>query len=62
MHWGAERSGQDVGWPSLGSVFVLLWLSETLFDLGSAVMSFALGVWIRSRSRLGDQLAPADGA
>jgi len=34
----------------LGRAFVLLWMSETAFDLGSALLSFALGVWIYQQS------------
>ncbi|SEF33474.1 diaminobutyrate-2-oxoglutarate transaminase [Variovorax sp. NFACC28] len=32
------------------STFVLLWLSETAFDLGTTLVSFAVGVWIFSRT------------
>lgn len=34
--------------PSARTVFVRLWLSESAFDLGSALISFAIGVWIFS--------------
>lgn len=33
---------------SVRTVFVRLWLSESAFDLGSALISFAIGVWIFS--------------
>ena len=32
------------------STFALLWLSETAFDLGTTLASFAVGVWIFSRT------------
>ncbi|MCR6479408.1 MFS transporter [Variovorax sp. ZS18.2.2] len=32
------------------STFALLWLSETAFDLGTTLVSFAVGVWIFSRT------------
>lgn len=32
------------------STFVLLWLSETAFDLGTTLVSFAVGVWIFSKT------------
>lgn len=32
------------------STFALLWLSETAFDLGTTLVSFAAGVWIFSRT------------
>ncbi|MFC5768234.1 MFS transporter [Thauera sinica] len=34
----------------LGKSFILLWLSETAFDIGSALMGFALGVWVFEKS------------
>ncbi|SMC25111.1 Predicted arabinose efflux permease, MFS family [Andreprevotia lacus DSM 23236] len=30
--------------------FILLWLSETAFDIGAALMGFALGVWVFEQS------------
>lgn len=34
-----------------GRAFLLLWFSETAFLIGSALMSFALGVWVYEQSR-----------
>jgi diaminobutyrate-2-oxoglutarate transaminase len=39
--------------------FVLLWASETAFDLGSALMTFALGVWIFQRTGSPQQFSGA---
>lgn len=36
--------------PRTRSTFALLWLSETAFDLGTTLVSFAVGVWIFSRT------------
>ncbi|WP_432728638.1 MFS transporter [Variovorax sp. W6] len=36
--------------PRTRSTFALLWLSETAFDLGTTLVSFAIGVWIFSRT------------
>ncbi len=41
------------------SAFALLWLSETAFDLGAALMSFALGVWIFQRTGSAEQFSGA---
>ena len=34
----------------VGRTFLLLWLSETIFTMGGALTSFALGVWVFERS------------
>jgi diaminobutyrate-2-oxoglutarate transaminase len=39
--------------------FALLWASETAFDLGSALMTFALGVWIFQRTGSPQQFSGA---
>ncbi|MEI2455270.1 MFS transporter [Lysobacter firmicutimachus] len=36
--------------PRARSTFALLWLSETAFDLGTTLVSFAVGVWIFSQT------------
>lgn len=59
MHRSAVGSAEDVGRPSGGSAFALLWLSETVFDLGSALMSFALGVWIFQKTGSAQQFSGA---
>ncbi len=41
------------------SAFALLWISETILDMGSALMSFALGVWIFQRTGSPEQFAGA---
>ncbi|QNM97393.1 MFS transporter [Chitinimonas koreensis] len=43
----------------LRPAFALLWLSETVLDLGSALMSFALGVWIFQRTGSAEQFSQA---
>jgi len=40
----------QLGRPGARSTFALLWLSETAFDLGTTLVSFAVGVWIFSRT------------
>lgn len=35
-----------MGVNNLGKPFVLLWLSETAFEIGGALLGFSLGVWI----------------
>lgn len=32
--------------------FVLLWLGETAFDIGAALLGFALGVWVFEKNRI----------
>jgi diaminobutyrate-2-oxoglutarate transaminase len=59
VHRGADGSGQDVDRPARGSAFALLWLSETTFDLGSALMNFALGVWIFQTTGSAEQFSGA---
>jgi diaminobutyrate-2-oxoglutarate transaminase len=44
---------------SRGSAFALLWLSETTFDLGSALMNFAVGVWIFQKTGSAQQFSAA---
>ncbi|XXY89557.1 MFS transporter [Sorangium sp. So ce296] len=39
--------------------FALLWASETAFDLGSALMTFALGVWLFQRTESAQQFSLA---
>ncbi|QDQ25471.1 MFS transporter [Chitinimonas arctica] len=39
--------------------FALLWLSETALDIGAALMSFALGVWIFQRTGSAEQFSQA---
>lgn len=39
--------------------FVFLWASETAFDLGSALMTFALGVWVFQRTESVQQFSGA---
>jgi diaminobutyrate-2-oxoglutarate transaminase len=39
------------------SAFALLWVSETILDMGSALMGFALGVWIFQRTGSAEQFA-----
>lgn len=34
----------------LGKSFIMLWLSETAFDIGAALLGFALGVWVYEQS------------
>lgn len=41
--WRARRATSQ---PLIRTAFVLLWASETAFDLGAAMMGFALGVWL----------------
>ena len=43
---GIATPGTAAGRAILRRAFMLLWLSDTAFDLGAALMSFALGVWI----------------
>ena len=59
MRRGPEGSSQDRDRPSRGSAFAFLWLSETMFDLGSALMNFALGVWIFQKSGSAEQFSGA---
>ena len=56
---GADGSGQEVARPARASAFALLWLSETVFDLGSALMTFALGVWIYQKTGSAQQFSAA---
>jgi len=41
----------------LGPAFRLLWLSELAFNLGGALMGFALGVWVFERTNSAQQLS-----
>ncbi|MBT0963974.1 MFS transporter [Denitromonas iodatirespirans] len=41
----------------LGKAFAFLWLSETSFDFGSALMGFALGVWVFQTTGSAEQFA-----
>ncbi|AKJ29409.1 MFS transporter [Caldimonas brevitalea] len=45
--------------PLMRPAFALLWLSETAFDLGSALMGFALGVWIFQQTGSAEQFSHA---
>ena len=40
-----------------GRPFLLLWLSETAFDAGAALMGFALGVWVFETTGSAEQFA-----
>ncbi|HEX3764425.1 MAG TPA: MFS transporter [Kofleriaceae bacterium] len=44
---------------SIRQAFALLWASETAFDLGSALMTFALGVWVFQRTGSAEQFSGA---
>lgn len=41
----------------MGKAFAFLWLSETSFDFGSALMGFALGVWVFQTTGSAEQFA-----
>ncbi|MBC7978531.1 MAG: MFS transporter [Myxococcales bacterium] len=45
--------------PRIRRAFGLLWASETAFDLGSALMTFALGVWVFQRTGSAQQFSGA---
>jgi diaminobutyrate-2-oxoglutarate transaminase len=52
----ADRLPDDRG-SLFRPAFTLLWASETAFDLGSALMTFALGVWIFQRTGSAQQFS-----
>ena len=56
---GATEGGQRAQPIFRQPGFVLLWLSETAFDLGAGLMSFALGVWIFQRTGSAEQFSAA---
>jgi diaminobutyrate-2-oxoglutarate transaminase len=56
---GAERRGPGADRVFARSAFALLWLSETAFNLGSTLLSFALGVWIFQRTGSAAQFSGA---
>jgi diaminobutyrate-2-oxoglutarate transaminase len=56
---GDPRSARAPAPALVRPAFVLLWASETAFDLGSAMMAFALGVWIYQRTGSAEQFAGA---
>jgi diaminobutyrate-2-oxoglutarate transaminase len=39
--------------------FFFLWLSETVFDIGAALMSFALGIWVFEKTGSAEQFSYA---
>jgi diaminobutyrate-2-oxoglutarate transaminase len=41
----------------LDRAFAFLWLSETAFDIGSALMGFALGIWVFERTASAEQFS-----
>lgn len=41
----------------LSRAFIFLWLSETSFDIGSALMGFALGVWVFEKTGSAEQFS-----
>lgn len=43
--------------PLLTRAFILLWLSETSFDIGAALMGFALGVWVFEKTGSAEQFS-----
>lgn len=43
--------------PLLTRAFMLLWLSETAFDIGAALMGFALGVWVFEKTGSAEQFS-----
>jgi len=42
---------------SMGRAFGFLWMSESAFDLGAAILGFSLGVWVFERTNSAEQFS-----
>lgn len=54
---GAAEAAAPAKPPLMSRAFLLLWLSETAFDIGAALMGFALGVWVFEKTGSAEQFS-----